>query len=446
MIKNLNIIVCVDIDYGISKDDKIPWHYPEDLKYFKKITTDAVDGKVNAVVMGKKTRDEIGKDLPKRLNVVLRSSDDLNQKLIDLSSRDDIDKIFIIGGEIIYNIILYTYRYFVDKIYITKLKDAYNCDKFFPIINSRYFKIIDNVPSTNMYFLTYQKINFDEYQYLDLVKKIFREGELRSNRTGINTLSLFGEQMIFNLQHFFPLLTTKKVPFKTVLKELLWFISGSTDSKVLNKQGVKIWDANGSKQFLESNGFPNREEGDIGPIYGHQWRHYSAEYVDCNTDYTGKGVDQLQQCIEMIKNDPNSRRIIVNSWNSSQLKDMALPPCHVMFQFNVRESKYLDCKLYQRSGDIGLGVPFNIASYALLVYMISHLTKLTPGKFIHTFGDVHLYVNHVEQLKLQLTREPFNFPKLKIVGDIKSIDDFKEDNFQLIDYKHHDVIKMDMAI
>ena len=445
MIKNINLIVCIDLNNGISKDGKIPWHYSEDLKYFKKITTDSIEGKKNVVIMGKKTRDDIGFDLPGRENVILRSNDNIIDQLIILSNREDIDKIFIIGGEKIYYIFYYQYYKLIDKIYVTKLTMDYNCDKFFPIIDDK-FKIIKDTVSKDMIFLIYQRINRDERQYLNLINKILKEGDIKNNRTGIDTFSLFGEQMIFDLEYSFPLLTTKKTAFKSILRELLWFISGSTDSKVLDKQGVKIWNANGSRKFLDSNGFFDRDEGDLGPIYGHQWRHYSAEYIDCNTDYSGIGIDQLQQCIDLIKNDPDNRRIILNSWNPYQLKEMVLPPCHVMCQFYVRKGKYLDCKLYQRSADIGLGVPFNIASYSLLVYIISHLCNLIPGKFIHTFGDVHVYVNHIEQLKIQMDREPFNFPKLKIIGDIKSIDDFKEDNFKLIGYEFYDAIKMDMAL
>ena len=250
--------------------------------------------------------------------------------------------------------------------------------------------------------------------------------------------------MEFDISKSIPLLTTKKVFYNMIIKELLWFVSGSTDSKVLEKQGVKIWAGNSSKEFLKQRKLPYRE-GDIGPGYGFQWRHWGAEYNGCDSDYKNKGIDQLQNLINEIKNNPNSRRLILSAWNVCQLTKMSLPPCHMMCQFNV-SGKYLDCQLYQRSADMFLGVPFNIASYAIFTYMIAHVTGLKPRKLIHVIGDAHVYVNHVDQCKTQIERKPNPFPTLRIDGDIKTIDDFELKHFVIENYEHHPAIRATMAV
>ncbi|XP_049626091.1 thymidylate synthase isoform X2 [Suncus etruscus] len=250
-----------------------------------------------------------------------------------------------------------------------------------------------------------------ERQYLGQVEHILRSGVRKDDRTGTGTLSVFGMQARYSLRDEFPLLTTKRVFWKGVLEELLWFIKGSTSANELSSKGVKIWDANGSREFLDSLGFSTREEGDLGPVYGFQWRHFGAEYKDKDSD----------------------------------LPLMALPPCHALCQFYVVNGE-LSCQLYQRSGDMGLGVPFNIASYALLTYMIAHITGLKPGDFVHTLGDAHIYLNHVEPLQIQLQREPRPFPKLKILRKVDRIDDFKAEDFQIEGYNPHPSIKMEMAV
>ena len=293
-----------------------------------------------------------------------------------------------------------------------------------------------------------------EQAYLNLVKECIEHGDYRVDRTKVGTYSLFGKQLEFNLEGgIIPLLTTKKVMVKLVLKELLWIMKGQTDSKILNDSGVKIWNDNGSRQFLDNLGFTDREEGDLGPIYGFQWRHCGTEYISSKTDYSRqKSVDQLKNVIDKLKNNPECRRIIICSWNVSQLEQMALPPCHCLVQFYVRGGKYLDCQLYQRSADLGLGVPFNIASYSFLMYVLGKWCNLTPGKFIHTFGDVHVYSNHVEALKLQITRQPYNFPKLEFNGDftLENLKDVEMDewcsSFKIINYDHHPTIHMKMAV
>ncbi|XP_059151353.1 thymidylate synthase-like [Physella acuta] len=285
----------------------------------------------------------------------------------------------------------------------------------------------------------------DEHQYLSAIRKIIDHGVLRSNRTGVDTKSIFGMQMRYCLRNTFPLLTTKRVFWRGILEELLWFIRGSTNGNELKEKGVHIWDSNGSREFLDNRGLRDREEGDLGPIYGFQWRHFGAEYSNMHADYDEKGVDQLRDVITKIKNAPNDRTIVMCAWNPKDLPIMALPPCHCLVQFYVANGE-LSCQLYQRSADMGLGVPFNIASYALLTCMIAHVTGLKPGDFVHTLGDAHVYVNHIQPLQEQLKREPREFPSLLIKRQVSDIEDFKADDFEILNYNPHPKIQMDMAV
>ena len=294
--------------------------------------------------------------------------------------------------------------------------------------------------------------NTAEDAYLRLVRDVLDRGERREDRTGTGTLSLFGTQSRYDLSNgTVPLLTTKQVFVSSIIKELLWFIKGSTDSKDLSSRGVKIWDANGSRAFLERCGFNDREEGDLGPVYGFQWRHFGATYKTCGSDYTGQGVDQLRELIEQIKTTPGSRRLILCAWNAADIPSMALPPCHCLAQFYVHGGAHsrprLSCQLYQRSGDLGLGVPFNIASYAILTHMIAQVTGMQAGELVHTIGDAHVYLNHVDALEKQLKRKPLNqFPTLHFKRDVKDINDFAYDDFEIKDYKHQGKITMKMAV
>ena len=262
-------------------------------------------------------------------------------------------------------------------------------------------------------------------QYLDLLNRIMTEGVQKEDRTGTGTISVFGHQMRFNLEDGFPLLTTKKLHLKSIIHELLWFLQGDTNVKYLQENGVRIWN-----EWADEN-------GDLGHIYGYQWRSWP--------DYNGGHIDQISEVIDQIKNNPDSRRIIVNAWNVADLGNMNLPPCHMCFHFYVADGK-LSLQMYQRSADTFLGVPFNIASYALLLMMMAQVTGLKPGEFIHTTGDTHLYVNHLEQVKLQLTREPRSLPKMKINPEVKSIFDFKYEDFELVDYDPHPHIAGKVAV
>jgi thymidylate synthase len=262
-------------------------------------------------------------------------------------------------------------------------------------------------------------------QYLDLMSHVLAKGTHKSDRTGTGTISVFGHQMRFDLQEGFPVVTTKKLHLKSIIIELLWFLQGSTNNNWLKERGVSIWD-----EWA-------KEDGELGPIYGYQWRSWPAP--------NGEHVDQISQLMDQIKNNPDSRRLIVSAWNVAEIPRMALPPCHAFFQFYVADGK-LSCQLYQRSADIFLGVPFNIASYALLTHMIAQQTGLTPGEFIWTGGDCHLYSNHMEQVKLQLSRQPLPLPKLNIRRKPASIFDYEYEDFELIGYQHHDAIKAPVAI
>jgi thymidylate synthase len=284
----------------------------------------------------------------------------------------------------------------------------------------------------------------EENQYLNLIDDIISENKEFNGRNG-KTIAIFGSAMHFTLENnTIPILTTKKVAWKTCLKELLWFIKGETDNKILKSQNVHIWDSNGSRDFLDSRNLQNREEDDLGPIYGFQWRHFNAEYGIASDDYSNKGIDQLNYIIEQLKNPEtrNSRRLIMTAWNPCQLDEMALPPCHILCQFNVTNNNELSCSLYQRSGDVGLGVPFNIASYSFLTHLIAHQTNLKAKEFVYYLGNAHIYDDHIDGLNIQRIRKPFAFPKLEIINKYDNIEDYKIDDFILNNYECYENIKL----
>jgi len=394
-------------------------------------------------------------------------------------------KVFVIGGASIYKACLDDPDW-SSSVLLTRVFSAAPCDTFFPLneaqLVERGFELaaIDepvddngtrtqfvcfrrgsssttsaaavNVESASADFnapsTTAACGNPEEQQYLELVRRVLAQGVCKGDRTGTGTLSLFGAQMRFDLRGGrFPLLTTKRVFWRGVAEEMLWFVSGNTDATALQKRGIHIWDGNGSRAFLDKMGFHARREGDLGPVYGFQWRHFGAKYESCDADYRGRGVDQLAEVIETIKNNPNDRRMVVSAWNPNAIAEMALPPCHMFFQFYVANSE-LSCQMYQRSCDLGLGVPFNIASYALLTVMVAHVTGLRPGELVHVLGDAHIYLNHVDALKQQLSRTPNAFPTLRVVprDDLQCIDDFRFEDFELTGYTPQSSIAMTMAV
>lgn len=268
--------------------------------------------------------------------------------------------------------------------------------------------------------------------YLDLLAYILENGEVRKDRTGVGTQSIFGYQMRFDLSKGFPLLTTKKCHLRSIIHELLWFLKGDTNIRYLQENGVSIWD-----EWAD-------DDGNLGPVYGFQWRHWGSSSPKAIQN--DPGIDQITQVIEGIKNNPDSRRHIVSAWNPSFIEKMALPPCHTLFQFYVHQNERLSCQLYQRSADVFLGVPFNIASYSLLTLMVAQVCGLKPGHFVHSFGDAHLYLNHLDQVKLQLSREPRALPQMKVNPSVKNIFEFKFEDFELVDYDPHPAIKAPIAV
>ncbi|XP_071742151.1 bifunctional dihydrofolate reductase-thymidylate synthase 1-like [Rutidosis leptorrhynchoides] len=491
--RTYQVVVAATQTMGIGKNGKLPWNLPSDLKFFKDVTLTTFDPtKMNAVVMGRKTWESIPlsrRPLTGRLNVVLTHSTSFEftttDTVIMCGSFDSalevlasspyclsIERVFVIGGGEILRESLNGPR--CDAIHITEIEADIDCDTFIPTIDTLKFQLwyssfplVENgiryclttyvrsrisavdspIKPKNLYSFLPKTIfeKHEEYLYLKLVDDILSHGALKGDRTGTGTLSKFGCQMRFNLRRSFPLLTTKKVFWRGVVEELLWFISGSTSAKVLQAKGIHIWDGNASRNYLDSIGLVDREEGDLGPVYGFQWRHFGARYTNMHADYSGQGFDQLLDVIDKIKNNPDDRRIILSAWNPSDLDQMALPPCHMFAQFYVNQGE-LSCQMYQRSADMGLGVPFNIASYALLTCMIAHVCDLVPGDFVHVLGDAHVYSTHVRPLQDQLQKLPKPFPILKINSEKKDIDAFVSDDFKLIGYDPHQKIEMKMAV
>lgn len=482
------IVAASSASRGIGLKGDLPWSLPGDMKYFARITkgnhpsTEDAKPKMNAVVMGRKTWDSIPtkfRPLKGRHNVVLTrspqqfaSSETLPNGVLVANGlpdawqqlgalpKDELGEIFVIGGAELYEKSIH--EKYVHKVLLTSVDtpEDMEFDTFFPDLfsdcNSEWKECSSSDQETHednglsYKFLSYERPNKEEEQYLSLIRKIMKEGIVRGDRTGTGTKSLFGAQMRFDLRDgTLPLLTTKRTFWRGVAEELLWFISGSTNANLLKEKGIGIWDGNASKEFLESRGLGHREEGDLGPVYGFQWRHFGAAYKDMHADYTGQGVDQLAECIDKIKNNPEDRRILMSAWNPSALDEMALPPCHLLCQFYVdTTANEVSCHMYQRSADMGLGVPFNIASYALLTHLVAHVTGRKPGVLVHTLGDAHVYLNHIEPLQEQLDRTPRAFPKLFIEDpeNTKTIDDFRYEDLHVVGYHPYGKVAMKMAV
>lgn len=476
------VIVALDCKNGIGKEGKIPWHkLQEDMKMFKKKTKK--QHYQNIVIMGRKTWESIGsKPLTERFNIIL--SKNKNWLLLEndkaahggflcceslIEALDYVERVYhlkndnlnvvIIGGQEVYQQAIQMPN--CSRIYVTRINGDFNCDTHFPNIGKEYQlsikqpikRFIDRdihyefeKYSRTFHFFTHL-VEKQEGQYIGCLIDVLNQGEERQDRTGTGTISLFGKTMTFDLQHYFPLITTKRVFWKGVVCELLWMLSGSTDSNVLSNNGVKIWDANSQREILDNLGLTHLQEGDLGPIYGHTWRHYGAPYLGCKADYTGQGIDQIARIVDLIKNNPTSRRIILSSWDPSTVDQVALPPCHVLAQFYVCKYKKLSCQMYQRSADMGLGVPFNIASYALLTYMLAHVCGLEPGIFIYNIGDAHIYKNHIDAISDQICRSPRAFPKLYLNRNVVNIFDFTFDDFVLVGYyPRSEPVVMKMAV
>lgn len=477
-----NLVVAHDTKYGIGCDGKLPWYFRKEMKYFAKLTQ---SGKKNIVVMGRHTWESIPKryrPLPSRINVIVSSTLHSQQEKMDMVGegsekvhvcptidamidcvdrlRDSQTKVWIIGGRGIYTELLQKKK--IEKLYLTRIHGIFPaCDTFLDASLFQDFclqtssTIVDfDVLHTNdggghsKYLLTYQKLHLrtEETQYLDLLEEVLDKGDIRKDRTGVGTKSVFGASMRFSLRNnVLPLFTTKRVYWKGIVEELLWILRGSTDAKELQARNVHIWDGNSSREFLDKVGLFHLEDGDCGAIYGHQWRHFGAEYVNCSSDYTGKGFDQIQYVIDQIRNNPNSRRIFLSGWNPCDFGVQCLPVCHVSYCFSVRQGE-LHCHLYMRGNDLGCGCPFNIASAALLTHMLAHITGLKAGELVYSCSDAHIYLNHVDGIQTQIERVPRPFPTLTMDPNVTALEDFTYDSFLLQGYDPHPRIKLDMAV
>lgn len=498
--KKLGAIFASTQSLGIGRNNGLPWgRIREDMTLFRNVTTRTVgEQKRNAVVMGHHTFQSMdSKPLPNRFNVVLTSraeemrsletsdvkfASSLEQAVRVCEELDSVEKIYVIGGGKVYNELFkksadlqlddlyWSYVRVGDSLQTdanldkkalhkligrmrsvqllkqpSQLQTLSNEKKPFVLETYRYSTSEPRQPQQANYFLSQPIERHPEQQYLELLDRLRSAPEVR-DRTGVGTKQLFGHMMRFNVGESFPLLTTKKVHFHSIVEELLWFIRGSTFNGELQEKGVKIWNGNSSKEFLAAQGLPY-EEGDLGPIYGFQWRHFGAEYSNHRADYSGKGVDQLRWVVEEMRRNPASRRLIVSAWNPLHMDRMALPPCHVLFQFNI-EGRKLNMSMYQRSADVGLGVPFNIASYSLLLCLVADFLGLERGEFVYFIGCAHIYLNHVDALEQQLRRTPFPFPDLDIRPRAPKtfLDQYSADEIQLKYYYAHEPLKMKMAV
>lgn len=453
-----DIIVAISKNWVIGKGNEIPWKSKEDMRFFRKTTTGSI------IIMGYKTFQSIGRPLPNRLNIVINreiSGDNYFEEregVFHVASLEGAfncvghlspgKRVFVIGGGKIYREALNHPD--LNQVYLTKINVKVDGgDVTFPRLKDNFQLVsVNRGSSEDLEFRVYKRTDkkHEEYQYLEKIDEIMREGTVCKDRTGVGTKSLWGAQMVYDISENFPLLTTKRTFLRMIIEELLWFLRGSTNNKELKDKNVHIWDGNMTREFLDKKGLTDREEDDGGPIYGFNFRHFGAEYKDCHTDYTGQGYDQVQEVLRLIREEPDSRRIIINLWNPTVLKDMVLPPCLFAYQFRVYGDK-LSCAMVQRSGDMGLGVPFNIASATLMTYIFAKLTGKKPDKLVHTIHDTHVYLNHEEALKKQVGRVPYPFPimNLKDTGQ-KCVEDFKLEDFEILGYESYSVLKMKMAV
>lgn len=487
-----SIIVAYDQNRGIAKNGKLPWpHHKADMKRFVDITSTTVDpNKVNAVIMGRKTWDSINpryKPLSNRINVVLTRGNEISDKYCDnvytfndfnvalaaLAASPSVERIFVIGGQDLYNLAIYNPM--CQMIYTTVFTNTFDADKFFPEVP--WFKRIsseklDDNAITEVY-QTRLDILSPEYQYLNLLHYILTKGDdISEERTGVGTLSVDGAFMKFpittlnphetllELEYRVPIMTSKTLFTRGVFEELIMFLRGDTNVRELQKRGVKIWDDNTSRKWLDSHNLRDYEVGETGPFYGFQWNFFGADYLgpDARDEHAQdlKGVNQLEKCIQMLKTDPYSRRIVLSAWNPLDLSKMCLPPCHIVYIFKVSPPqegtfgrKILHCTMLQRSGDMFLGIPFNIFSTTLLTIFMSRAADMLPGNINITISDAHIYKNHITQVTEQLTRTPYVFPILKINAQIDTLGDMRAlswNNIEIKEYHKWPAIKGEMAV
>lgn len=482
----ISLIVCTDDRNGIAKNGQIPWSIKEDMHFFYDVTTtknNSTDPS-NVIIMGKNTWMSLpdkSRGFKNRINIVVSSK--LSQTDLDVTNVTNsqarvvksfnaginmarnmgVRNIFISGGTQIYEEGLD--KCIINNLYLTKIRADYQCDKFFPMFMLSYlfnhshnliyekdFRLTDNI-SNKSQLVSFKKYSTDEYiwndnnnaeetAYLDLLKNTIKNGSERVTRNS-TTLSTFGNKLEFDLSEGFPLLTTKKISLYNIFHELMFFVRGQTNTNILKDMGINIWNDNTSRKFLDSVGLSNRSEGDMGEMYGFQWRHFGANYEGYNKKYHNQGFDQLAYCLELIKTDPQSRRIVMTTYNPSQAKEGCLFPCHGVFLQFYCDGNKLSCMMTQRSADIFLGLPYNIASYALLTHMICEIVnndttylgpKLSPGRLIISMGDIHLYHSHYSQAIRQILRQPRNFPELSFNRQVTRIEDFEFKDLELKEY------------
>ena len=475
-----DLIVAVSKNNGIGKDNSIPWNIKPDLKYFKEITTKRTSSEFpfsNYVIMGRNTWESIPKEftpLSNRKNIIISSKnlivpegvvvfdtfekaldfcEQTTTKLINQKMCDDVinkPKIFVIGGERLYKEAINNNE--CDKIYITHIYKDFDCDKYFPEIPKQ-FKLI-SISDFNNYEMTYfrylvyqqyelipkyQKIwhNSEEEQYLSALKDIRDNGIENIDRTGVGTLSLFGKNFKYNLRDTFPILTTRRIFFRAVFEELMLYLRGQTDNNILKNKGIHIWDGNTSRDFLDKRGLKNYKEGDMGETYGFNFRHYGAEYKGFDEDYSNQGFDQLNYVIDLIKNNPSSRRIMINLWNPYTLHKAALPSCLCQYQFYVdSKKKELSLQIYLRSSDFYLANNWNTCTGALFVHLLCNINgiDLTPGDLIVCTGDTHIYKTHLDCVEENLKYKPKPFPKLIVKKKLDNIEEFNYEDLELLGY------------
>lgn len=466
---NISAIACFsNKNFGLSLNNELPWLKDKigDLEYVRVLTGIASNTKKNILIVGRKTLETLPLSIvysnreiyvltknvisPCSIDPILREKctffltpKDLYISLLNrYYTSKDIDKIFVFGGAEVYKIFLE--NAWINTFYITRIFKDYECDTFFPIqLLEKSHHLISNTEIDTKYriFEIWNRTESPEYSYLQLLEKVYYTGEKRVTRNG-ETYSIFGANLEFDIEKYgFPLLTTKKMFSKGIIKELLWFIKGHTDTNELVKDGVNIWTGNTSREYLDSIGLTHYPEGCAGPIYGYQWRHFNAFYKP--NSFSSEGIDQLMNVINELKSNPNSRRLIISGWNPEQMHLMCLPPCHVLYQFYVEKGK-LSCQMYQRSADLFLGLPFNITSTALLTIIVASMTNYKLGKIKICIGDAHIYSEHVPNVLEQITRKPLDFPTLNILNKRETLEGWLYEDFSIENYKSHEALKSKM--
>ena len=441
-----DIILAIDLNNGLGLNKTIPWHLPQDLNLFNTKTQNS------SIIIGRKTLESLPKinltnrnlitiSSLKKENIVSKNEYKLCSSFEEaLEEAEKYDRhSYIAGGAQLFEYIIKKHYERINIFHLSVINDVYDCDTYLPSFN-HLFLIQSLIQYDN--FIHYELIKcsseYGENQYIQLIRDVLSEGERRVCRNGV-TISSFGKNLKFDLRNGFPLLTTKKMFTRGIIEELLFFIRGDTNSKILEEKGINIWKGNTSREFLDSIDMKDREEGDMGPMYGYQWRHFNA-----NND--NRGIDQLRNVVDLIKRDPTSRRILMTDYNPEQAHLGVLFPCHsIIIQFYV-QNEYLDMYCFNRSSDLGLGLPFNIASSSLLLMLVSKLTNLNPRYFILSLGDSHIYEEHIEAINEQIKRIPYSFPHLRLpdINDLCDIDNLNASDFELINYQSHNKVLMDM--